>query len=153
MPPAKKTTRKTTKKTAKKTAMRTMSASHKKALAEGKSMSATVDAYLAALNVPKKRGRKISNTVMQQRLVQAQARAKSATGVDKVLASQEVRDLQGRLAQVSTATTTDVKGLESAFVKVGKTFSEKRGIRWSAWRDAGVPGDVLKKAGIARTRG
>jgi hypothetical protein len=126
----------------KKTAKRAMTASHKRALAEGRSMSATVDAYLAAINTPKKRGRKISKAVMQQRLVQVQARAKSATGVDKVLASQEVRDLQDRLARVSTATTTDVNGLESAFVKVAKGFSEKRGIRWSAWRDAGVPGDV-----------
>ena len=158
MPPAKKTARKATKKTTrqaakKTTAKRTMSASHKKALSEGRSMSATVDAYLAAINVPKKRGRKVSKAVLEQRLVQAQARAKSATGVDKVLAAQEVRDLQGRLAQVSTATTKDVKGLESAFVRVASQFSEKRGIRWSAWRDAGVPGDVLKKAGVARTRG
>jgi hypothetical protein len=113
----------------------------------------SIRSYLAALNVPKKRGRKVSKPVLQQRLVQAQARAKGATGVDKVLASQAVRDLQDRIAQVSTATTTDVKGLESAFVKVARQFSEKRGIRWSAWRDAGVPGDVLKKAGIARTRG
>jgi hypothetical protein len=70
-----------------------------------------------------------------------------------LLAAQEVRDLQARLAPVSTATATDVKTLESAFVKVAKTFSEKRGIRWGGWRDAGVAGDVLNKAGIARTRG
>jgi hypothetical protein len=69
------------------------------------------------------------------------------------LAAREIRDLQARLAQVSSATTADLNGLESAFVKVARTFSEKRGIRWSAWRDAGVPGDVLSKAGIARTRG
>jgi len=158
MPPAKKTTRKPTKKSAprsavKKTAKGTMSAAHKQALAEGRSMSATVDAYLAALNLPKKRGRKISKSVLEQRLVQARSRAKTATGVDRVLAAQEIRDLQARLAQVSSATTADLNGLESAFVKVARTFSEKRGIRWSAWRDAGVPGDVLSKAGIARTRG
>ncbi|MGO9876371.1 MAG: hypothetical protein ACLPVY_21565 [Acidimicrobiia bacterium] len=116
-------------------------------------MSATVDAYLAAINVPKKRGRKVSKAVLEQRLVQARSRAKTATGVDKVLAAQEVRDLQARLVQASTATATDVKGLEAAFVKVAGRFSDKRGIRWSAWRDAGVSGDVLKKAGIARTRG
>jgi hypothetical protein len=78
---------------------------------------------------------------------------KTATGVEKVLAAQNVRDLQARIAQASVTNGADLKTLESAFVKVAKTFSEKRGIRWSAWRDAGVPGDVLKKAGIARTRG
>src|ERR1700680_1742150 len=126
---------------------RTMSAAHKKALAEGRSMSATVDAYLAALNVPKKRGRKVSKAVLEQRLVRARSRAKTATDVDRVLAAQEVRDIQGRTARVTTAPTTEVKGLESACVRGASQFSEKRGIRWSAWRDAGVPGDVLKKAG------
>jgi hypothetical protein len=72
---------------------------------------------------------------------------------EKVLAAQEARDLQSRIGQVSPATATHVKSLESAFVKVAKTFSENRGIRWSAWRDAGVPADVLKKARITRTRG
>jgi len=128
MPPAKKTTKKTPPRAAKKAAKGTMSPSHKKALAEGRSMSASVDAYLAALNVPKKRGRKISKSVLEKRLVQARSRAKTATGVEKLLASQEVRDLQARIAQVSSATTTDLKGLESAFVRVAKTFSEKRGI-------------------------
>jgi hypothetical protein len=158
MPTTKTNLRETSKKAgqhpaAKKSENRTMSAAHKKALAEGRSMSATVDAYLAAINVPKKRGRKVSKAVLEQRLVQARERAKTATGVDKVVTAQEVRDLQGRLAQARAATGTDVRSLESAFVKVAGRFSERRGIRWSAWRDAGVAGDVLKKAGIARTRG
>jgi hypothetical protein len=157
--PTRRTTPRTTSKratqrpAAKKTAKRIMTATHKKALADGRSMSATVDAYLAAINVPKKRGRKVSTAVLEQRLVRARSRAKTATGVDKVLAAQEVRDLQARLAQASATTATDVRSLESAFVKVAGRFSEKRGIRWSAWRDAGVSGEVLKKAGIARTRG
>lgn len=152
------TIHKTTKKTApraaaEKTATWTMSAAHKKALAEGRSLSATVDAYLAAINTPKRRGRKVSKATLEQRFAQAQSHAKSATGLERLLAAKQVRDLQARLAHLSTTTATDIKSLESAFVKVAKTFSENRGIRWSAWRDAGVPGDVLQKAGIARTRG
>jgi hypothetical protein len=54
---------------------------------------------------------------------------------------------------METATGGDVKSLESAFVKIAKRFGENRGIGYGAWRDAGVPAVVLKKAGVARTRG
>src|SRR6476646_11649247 len=104
MPAAKKAARKpikrTTKKATKRSAQRTLSAAHKRALAEGRTMSATVDRYLSAVNTPKRRGRKVSKASLQQRLAEARARAKSATGVDTVLAAQEVRDLQTRIASI-----------------------------------------------------
>jgi hypothetical protein len=144
---------KTTKKAAKRPAQRKLSASHKQALAEGRTMSATVDRYLSAVNTPKRRGRKVSKSALVERLAEARARAKSATGVDKVLAAQDVRDLQTRIANMSAASGTDIKSLEGAFVKIAKRFGENRGIGYGAWRDAGVPATVLKKAGVARTRG
>jgi len=160
MPPAKKTARKPAKKTVKKSvkrsvkrpASRTLSASHKRALAEGRTMSATVDRYLAAVNTPKRRGRKVSQAALVERLGAAQTRAKSATGVERVLAAQEVRDISSRIAAMQSAGTTDLKDLENAFVRVAKAFGEKRGIGYGAWRDAGVPAVVLKRAGVARTR-
>jgi len=166
MPPAKKTARKVTKAVArrpgpkkatrqavKRPAKRALSPSHKKALAEGRTLSATVNRYLAAVNTPKKRGRKVSTATLNSRLVDARARLKTATGVDTVKTAQEVRDLQARLAQVNATTPTDMKSLEAAFVKVAKKFGANRGIGYGAWRDAGVPAVVLKRAGIARKRG
>jgi hypothetical protein len=149
---AKKPARKAAK-TTKRPAARRLSASHKKALAAGRTMSATVDRYLSAVNTPKRRGRKVSKASLQQRLVDARAKARSATGVDKVLAAQEVRDLQNRIASIDAGGGSDLKSLEAAFVKIAKQFGENRGIGYGAWRDAGVPAPVLKKAGIARTRG
>ncbi len=49
--------------------------------------------------------------------------------------------------------THDIARLEAEFVKIAKRFGENRGIGYAAWRDAGVPAAVLKKAGVARTRG
>jgi hypothetical protein len=46
-----------------------------------------------------------------------------------------------------------VKTLEAAFIEVAKQFSEDRGVAYGAWRAAGVPAEVLKRSGIARTRG
>lgn len=152
MPPAK-AAKRVTKKAAKRPGPRKMSASHKAALAQGRQMSAVVDRYLSSVNTPKQRGRKVSKSVLEQRLAAAKARVGSAKGVEKVLAAQEIRDLQSRLASMSSSGGTDTKGLEAEFVKIAKKFGENRGITYGAWRDAGVPAEVLKKAGIARTRG
>ena len=129
---------------------RTMSAAHKKALAEGRSMSLAVDRYLAAVNMPKRRGRKVSKAALQQRLANARGLAKTATGLDRVLAAQDIRDLETKIAQFDSTTGADVKTLEAAFVKVAKKFGENRGIGYGAWRDAGVSAQVLQRAGIAR---
>jgi hypothetical protein len=144
---------KATKKAAKRPGERKLSAAHKRALAEGRTMSATVDRYLSAVNTPKRRGRKVSKSALEQRLAEARIKAKSATGVEKVLAAQDVRDLQSRIANMSVASGGDIKSLEAAFVKIAKRFGENRGIGYGAWRDAGVPAVVLKKAGVPRTRG
>jgi hypothetical protein len=169
MPPAKKSTARPAKKAAKKSAKkattrpakkavkrggpRKMSAAHKAALAEGRQVSAIVDRYLSALHVPKQRGRKVSLASLQQRLDATEAKLKHATGVARLTAAQDLRDLRARVAEVAAAGTRDIKSLEAAFVRVAKKFGEKRGIGYGAWRDAGVPAQVLKKAGVRRTRG
>jgi hypothetical protein len=153
MPVAKKAVRKSPKRTAKRPARRAMSAAHKRALAEGRTMSATVDRYLAAVNTPKRRGRKITKATLEERLASAQVRVKTATGVEKLFAAQDIRDLESKLAELNAANASDVKTLEAAFVKIAKRFSDNRGVDYGAWRDAGVPADVLRRAGVARTRG
>jgi hypothetical protein len=130
---------------------RKMTTTHKAALARGREMSTIVDRYLSVVNVPKKRGRRVSPAVLRKRLTAAEATRKSSTGVAKVLAAQEVRDLRARLAETS-GDGTNAKTLEASFVKVARQFSVNRGISYAAWRDAGVPAAVLQRAGIARTR-
>ena len=38
-------------------------------------------------------------------------------------------------------------------MKVARAYGERKGITYGTWRDFGVAADVLKKAGIQRTRG
>jgi hypothetical protein len=165
VPPAKKATKKksikkttTKKKVAKKKSatkrpQKSMSAAHKLALAAGRNDSAAVSRYLDALNTPKRRGRKVSAATLRTRLRNAEERATSAVGVARVLAHQDIRDLRARLARSGESAAGDIKRLEQAFVQVAKRFAERRGISYAAWRDAGVPADVLKRTGIPRTRG
>ena len=114
--PAKRTTKKATKKATKRTAQRTLSAAHKRALAEGRTMSATVDRYLSAVNTPKQRGRKVSKATLTQRLASARERAKSTSGVEKVLAAQEVRDLQNKLASLNAASGILTRAFMATFI-------------------------------------
>jgi hypothetical protein len=159
MPPAKRATKTTAKKAAKKATPtkrrgpRAMSAAHKSALAEGREQSRIVDRYLRAVTQPKPRGRKVSKAALFERLGNAEKRARAATGVERLTAAQEVRDLRVRIAAVDSGDAVDVAALEKAFVKVAKNFSEKRGISYGAWRDTGVSAEVLAKAGIKRSRG
>ena len=78
VPPAKKTTKKTAAKKAAKerTQKKPMTATHKKALAAGRNEALTVNAYLAALNTPKRRGRKVSAATLRTRLNAAEERAR-----------------------------------------------------------------------------
>ena len=154
MPPAKKaqkTVRKSAKSNVRRSGPRKMTAAHKKALSEGRAMSATVDRYLTAISTPRKRGRKVSRSSLERRLAAAQERTKSSVGVARLLAAQDVRALRARLTDGSG--NDDIKSLQADFIKVAKKFGENRGISYGAWRDAGVPADVLKRAGVARTRG
>ena len=130
-----------------------MSAAHKQALSEGRAMSSTVDRYLAELHTPKRRGRKVSRATLVQRLASARTRAKSSTGIERVLAAQAIRDLEEKIAAFDADGTRDRKSLEAAFGSIATKFSDRRGIGYGAWRDAGVAPEVLKRAGIARTRG
>src|SRR4051812_14273463 len=122
MPATKRATRTSAKRAAKRASQRKLSPSHKRALAEGRAMSATVNRYLAAVTTPKRRGRKVSKATLEQRLVTARTRFKSEVGIEKLLAAQEVRDLRAKLKQIASETPIDVKSLEAAFVKVAKTF-------------------------------
>jgi hypothetical protein len=46
----------------------------------------------------------------------------------------------------------DISPLEKAFIKVAKSYADRKGISYSAWRTIGVSPAVLQKAGIPRTR-
>jgi hypothetical protein len=96
-------------------------------------------------------GTSVTTATLRKRLREPQARLRTGQGIDRVIAAQEARDLKARLAGPSSA-QANIKPLEAAFVKVAKKFSASRGITYGAWRDAGVPADVLRRAGIARTR-
>jgi hypothetical protein len=127
-----------------------MSDTHKEALAEGRNHARIVGRYLEALEANKpKRGRKRTPDTVKKRLTAVVGEVKEATGLARLNLLQERRDLEVELASMQ-AGTPDLSQLEKEFAKVAKSYSGKKRISYGAWREFGVPPDVLKKAGITR---
>ena len=128
-----------------------MTAEHKAALAKGREQGRVVREYLAALNEEKKPGRKLDADTLNERISQTQAQIDAepdpAKRVDLI---QKRLDYEEKLANIGEA--VDLESLEKDFIKAAKEYSERKGITYSAWREAGVPAAVLKEAGVPRTR-
>jgi hypothetical protein len=126
-----------------------MSAEHKAALARGRSEGKAVRDYLDALRANKpKRGRKRTPDSIKKRLTSIDTQLKDADPLTELRLVQERRDLENELLSMDSA--VDLSAIESSFVKVAQSYSERQGISYAAWREVGVEASVLKKAGIGR---
>ena len=133
------------------TASKKMTEEHKAALAKGREQGRIVREYLAALNEEKKPGRKLDPETLQQRIDETQQQVDAETDPAKrVELIQKRLDYEEKLA--NTGEQVDLETLQKDFVKAAKEYSERKGITYSAWREAGVPAAVLKEAEIPRTR-
>ena len=129
-----------------------MSIEHKQALALGREESRAVRRYLEAVEAHKpKRGRKRTTQGIEARLHQIEEKLASSDPLTRVHLVQERINLQNELASKEDA--VDLASLEKEFVSAAKGYGERKGITYAAWRAAGVDAVILRKAGIARTRG
>jgi hypothetical protein len=127
-----------------------MSDDHKAALAQGRHESRVVRDYLEALRSSKpKRGRKRSADTIQKRLGKIEAELAAADPLTELLLLQERRDLQDEFEALGNG--ADVNAAENEFVKIAKSYSERRHISYATWREVGVDAAVLKRAGIPRS--
>lgn len=127
-----------------------MSAEHKAALVQGRKEAKAIKAYLEALG-GRKPGRPVTKDSVEKRLATIEGRLKTEKDPLK-----RVDLLQSRIeasnALASVADSVDLTSMEEGFSKVAKDYGARKGISYAAWRSAGVPAVILKKAGIARTR-
>lgn len=128
-----------------------MSDQHKRALAIGREESRAVRRYLEALEAHRpRRGRKRTKESIEARLRQIDEYIETADPLTRVHLAQERIDLENELA--SKEDTVDMQALEEAFIAAAKSYGERKGITYAAWRAAGVDANVLRRAGIPRTR-
>jgi hypothetical protein len=135
-----------------KTAKTKMTPQHKAALAKGREEGLAVRRYLEALESAKpRRGRRRTPDSISKRLAAIEAELATADPLTRLHLIQQKKDLSDELGK--NGETEDLDALEKQFVKVARTYGDRKGISYGTWRTAGVPAAVLQKAGVARTRG
>jgi hypothetical protein len=128
---------------------RSMSADHKAALAEGRAQGRAVRRYLEALEAHRpKRGRKRTPDSIKKRLDKIETEIAAADPLKRIGLIQERMDLSAELETMDAG--ADLSDLEAEFVSAAKAYSERKGISYAAWREAGVPAATLSAAGIGR---
>ena len=136
---------------AKKKTTKKMSDEHKAALAKGREQGRAIREYLAALNEERKPGPRVDPETLSQKITQVEELiASEADPAKRVEHIQRRLDLETQ--QADAGGQVDLEALEQGFIEAAKDYSERKGISYSAWREAGVPAAVLKAAGIPRTR-
>jgi hypothetical protein len=127
----------------------TMTAEHKRALAQGRAEGRAVRSYLEALDQNRpRRGRPRTPASIEKRRKAVEAELADAAPLQRLQLVQERMDLQRELDRFDAA--DDVTALERDFVKVAKGYARRKGISYAAWRELGVAPDVLRRAGIGR---
>ena len=133
-------------------ARRSMSAEHKAALAKGREEGLAVRRYLEALESARpKRGRKRTTASIDRKLASIDTELATADPLSRLHLLQEKKDLQDERARAGDV--HDLTELEKQFVKVAKSYGQRKGITYGTWRAGGVSAAALQRAGIARTRG
>lgn len=126
-----------------------MSEEHKAALAAGRRESRAIKLYLEAL-ASRRPGRPVTPESLQTRITDLEQKIAAETNPLKSVDLRQARlDAEAALARAKNA--ADTAELETEFSRHAAAYSKRKGITYAAWREAGVPAAVLKKAGISRS--
>ncbi len=126
-----------------------MTDDHKAALAEGRAQGRAVRNYLEALEAHRpKRGRKRTPESVRERLDKLDREIGEADVVERLQLVQKRMDLKRELEAMENK--IDMSQLEADFVTAARGYSARKGITYAAWREVGVPAQVLKSADIPR---
>ena len=127
-----------------------MTQEHKEALARGRREARAIKAYLNALE-SRKPGRPISKESLQKRLEKVNEKLDAVDNpLETVDLIQSKLDIETALSKVEN--TQDMATLEAGFIENAASYSERKGVSYTAWREFGVPAKVLREVGIKETR-
>lgn len=131
-------------------ALMAMSEEHKAALAKGRREARAIKGYLKAL-AERKPGRPVTKESLNKRLETVNRKLdESDNPLAQVELIQSRIDIEEALANLDQA--EDMESLEADFVEHAASYSDRKGISYTAWREFGVPAKVLRTAGIKETR-
>jgi hypothetical protein len=126
-----------------------MTSEHKAALAAGRAQGLAVRRYLEAIERSRpRRGRRPSADSLKKQLGDIEGKLRDADPLKRLHLIQQRKAIEARLAGGDP--TEDISSLEESFVDAAKEYGARKGIDYSTWREAGVPADVLRRAGVHR---
>ena len=119
-------------------------------MAAGRNEARIVSAYLDALtaNAPR-RGRKRTAESVNARLEAIETELDSADMITRLNLVQERMNLTEELTRIQ-GESNDLPEAQAEFIKVAASYGDRRGITYAAWREIGVPPEVLREAGVSR---
>ena len=128
-----------------------MSDEHKAAIAAGRIETAAVRDYLEALEASRpKRGRQVSPERLEARRadIDSQLAVGDLKPIKRLELMQDRRDIDAQLTAL--VDEPDMAAVEQRFITHAAGFGNRRGIAYATWREAGVPAEMLARAGITR---
>ena len=131
---------------------KSLSPEHKAAMAEGRTEGRIIKGYLEAIRRTKPTaGRPKTADSVNNRLDKINHLLEAKLDPLKRLGLlQERIELAGELKKIEENSTDLVAELEPEFIAVAKSYGQRKGISYAAWREFGVSASVLKAAGISR---
>ena len=127
-----------------------MSQEHKDALAQGRKEARAIKAYLKTIEA-RKQGRSVTKEGLESRLTRTNEKIEASDDTLKTLDLIQTR-LDIQLALSSMEDVENLDQLEAGFVTYAKSYSERKGVSYTAWREFGVPAAVLRDADVPETR-
>lgn len=130
-------------------APKTLSNAQKAAMAEGRREARIVESYLQSLEQKQvQRGRRTAEEITAE-LDRINREIDNASAIEKLVLMQDRENLQREALEIGPE---DDSELEAQFIVIARSYGERKGISYSTWREIGVPKEILKQAGVPRTR-
>ncbi len=105
--------------------------------------------YLSALETTKPgRGVKRASDAVGNRITKVDELLVSADPLRRVHLTQERIELHAEYVRLTNGNHAELSQLERDFVRVVRSYGDRHGITYAAWRQVGVEATVLEKAGI-----
>lgn len=105
--------------------------------------------YLSAVEMARRgRGTKRTADAIGNRITKVDEMLVSADPLSRVHLTQERIELHAEYVRVTNGNAPDQSQLERDFIRAARSYGDRNGITYAAWRQCGVDADVLERAGL-----
>lgn len=105
--------------------------------------------YLSAVEMARPgRGTKRTSDAIGNRITKVDEMLVSADPLSRVHLTQERIELHAEYVRVTNGSSPDRSQLEQDFIRVARSYGDRNGITYAAWRQCGVDAEVLERAGL-----